>query len=222
MMGLVIAGGQSSRMGRDKAALIFRGSPLYARAIEALRPFCEKVYVSLRSDSSLIDAIAEPKLFDRTPGRGPGEALITAHLQEPTQDFLVMACDFPYVDSSSIKHLVSAHLAKSDQTIRVAITCFEHAAGSSANALANPASDSIADTTADKDAVLDTIPEPLFGIWTTEALAQLKVNFENGRTGPMATLKELEARATVRRVSPPTRFLLFNTNTPLDWDQLES
>ena len=205
-MGLVIAGGQSRRMGCDKAQLIFQGSPLYKRAINALRPFCENVYVSLRADSTLIEASFELKLFDRNPGLGPGEALVTAHLQAPTQDFFVLACDFPHADSISIKHLVDAHFAnpaRSEPTPRVAISCFEH-----------PASAAKMGVT-----LASSIPEPLFAIWTSEALARLKLNFEIGRTGPMATLKELEAQAAVRRVPPPTSFLLINTNTPLEWEQ---
>lgn len=64
----ILAGGKSTRMGRDKAMLVFRGKPLIAHAIENLR--------SLDLDPRICGSRADlvdfaPVLSDRIPGCGP-------------------------------------------------------------------------------------------------------------------------------------------------------
>ena len=48
LMGLVLAGGLSLRMGRDKGSLEFQGASLLDRAVAALRAFTDPVQVSVR------------------------------------------------------------------------------------------------------------------------------------------------------------------------------
>ena len=120
MMGLVIAGGQSKRMGCDKATLIFRGLPLHLRAADALRPVVQKVFISLRPDSSFRADIQDYGLFDGTPELGPGSALVSAAQAEIGASFVVVACDFPYADRLSVQNLLNNH----DE--RFAIVCYQH------------------------------------------------------------------------------------------------
>ena len=46
MNGLVLSGGQSSRMGRDKALIDYHGLPQYAYVYDLLLGFCDKVFIS--------------------------------------------------------------------------------------------------------------------------------------------------------------------------------
>ena len=46
--GLVLAGGRSTRMQRDKAALLYHGRTQIEWAMDLLRPHVEKVFLSVR------------------------------------------------------------------------------------------------------------------------------------------------------------------------------
>ena len=53
LYGLVLAGGRSSRMGRDKAALPYEGRTQLERAMALLEKHVERAYVSVRRDQSV-------------------------------------------------------------------------------------------------------------------------------------------------------------------------
>ena len=52
LYGLVLTGGRSTRMGRDKAALEYGGQAQADRAFDLLARVCDKVFVSARADLS--------------------------------------------------------------------------------------------------------------------------------------------------------------------------
>ncbi|TLZ17840.1 MAG: hypothetical protein E6K26_09920 [Gammaproteobacteria bacterium] len=53
LFGLVLAGGRSTRMGRDKAALTYAdGTPQLERAMRLLAPHVARAFVSVRSDQA--------------------------------------------------------------------------------------------------------------------------------------------------------------------------
>ncbi len=68
-LGCVLAGGASSRMGRDKATLLYRGEPLVAHAVRCLREVgCQPFIAGARVAG--LERFA-PVLADRYPGCGP-------------------------------------------------------------------------------------------------------------------------------------------------------
>src|SRR5437764_557611 len=67
---VVLAGGQSSRMGRPKAWLPFRGQPMLARVLGRLAPlFTEQIVV--RAPGQELPAVAARFVEDEAPGQGP-------------------------------------------------------------------------------------------------------------------------------------------------------
>ena len=109
--GLVLAGGHSRRMGRDKASLVYRpsGDPEWRRMAGLLAPFCSQVYLSVRRDQSLADHRKEnvPLLVDSVESAGPLTGLLTAFSAHPHSAWLVVACDLPLLDTETIRTLVS-------------------------------------------------------------------------------------------------------------------
>lgn len=88
ILGAVLAGGQSSRFGSDKALAEFRGRTLLARAVDALAGWCEHVIVVGRAEAPA------PTLPDwPRPGMGPlaGIAAALHHARDEDYEF-VLTC----------------------------------------------------------------------------------------------------------------------------------
>ena len=104
LFGLVLAGGHSRRMGRDKAELPFVGIPQWKRALETLSPHCTQTLLSRRSDQ---DCPADtPCITDRFLDFGPMGGMLSAMHAHPGAAWLVLACDLPFVDGAVLEHLI--------------------------------------------------------------------------------------------------------------------
>jgi molybdenum cofactor guanylyltransferase len=109
LYGLVLAGGSSTRMQRDKAALEFHGRPQLAWAFELLERHCEHVFVSVRADQREDSVRAGfPQIVDRHQGIGPIAGIAAAQAAHPAAAWLVLACDLPFVDNAVLERLVDA------------------------------------------------------------------------------------------------------------------
>jgi molybdopterin-guanine dinucleotide biosynthesis protein A len=93
IVGIVLAGGESRRMGRDKAALALGGATLAAGAAQRLATVCPEVAVADRG-RRLVPGF--PSLADG-PGRGPAAGLLGAARAYPGRPLLALACDLPHV-----------------------------------------------------------------------------------------------------------------------------
>jgi molybdopterin-guanine dinucleotide biosynthesis protein A len=104
---VLLAGGESRRMGRDKAAILFQDEPLWRRQLRILRDLGpEKVFVSARTESSWLPENTE-LLLDEPPSRGPLSGLTKALVQMETSHLLVLAVDMPFVTREQLHHLCS-------------------------------------------------------------------------------------------------------------------
>ena len=93
------AGGQSSRMGEDKALKTFLGRPLIERVIERLSPIADEVIVTTNhpEDYSFLNLRLIP---DLKPGRGALGGLYTAIASASNPMVAVVACDMPFASAS--------------------------------------------------------------------------------------------------------------------------
>jgi molybdopterin-guanine dinucleotide biosynthesis protein A len=109
LYGLVLAGGRSSRMGRDKAALRYEGQTQLERAMALLTPHVARAYVSVRSDQKT-DALRArfAQIEDRASDIGPLAGLLAAQATHPEAAWLVLACDLPRLDEPTLRHLIGA------------------------------------------------------------------------------------------------------------------
>jgi molybdopterin-guanine dinucleotide biosynthesis protein A len=92
--GYVLAGGKSSRMGRDKALIELAGKPLVLHAVVKLRRVC--IDVSILSENQALDAYA-PLVRDLHPGCGPMGGMEAALLHTQYDWNLFMPVDVPFV-----------------------------------------------------------------------------------------------------------------------------
>jgi molybdopterin-guanine dinucleotide biosynthesis protein A len=100
--GLVMAGGQSLRMGVDKASIAYHGtdqlsylSSLFAELNIAYRI---STRADINNDAQLIDSISDA---------GPIGGLLSAFRAEPDTAWLSVACDLPFITAEHLKRLLN-------------------------------------------------------------------------------------------------------------------
>jgi molybdopterin-guanine dinucleotide biosynthesis protein A len=102
---VLLAGGESRRMGRDKATIEFEGRPLWMRQLELLRALGpEHIFVSARITPSWLPPEAE-LLLDDPPSRGPLSGLTKALAVMRTTHLLALAVDMPFMTSEQLRCL---------------------------------------------------------------------------------------------------------------------
>lgn len=101
-IGLLLAGGASSRMGRDKAELDWHGRPLIAHmhAVLSELPLQRVVVSGARPEFGGI--------VDANPGRGPLGGIASAAQQLPDSELLVLAIDTPKLSTNLLQRLLDA------------------------------------------------------------------------------------------------------------------
>ena len=117
MLGVVLAGGQSSRMGSDKGLLMTNGKTWAQHAYDKLRkldipvvisinPFQESLYDKIFPSELLIDDL---KAIDF---KGPLAAVLSVHSKYPEEDLFVLACDMTDMETSMLHELYDHYLKK--------------------------------------------------------------------------------------------------------------
>ncbi len=113
--GVVLAGGKSSRMGRDKALIEIDGISLLQRSIDLLRPHTREILVIADPDRYAPEhAVVVP---DEHPGAGPLGGIITAMHKARYVRLLVLACDMPNLTDRLLMKLKNALLGEVDAVI---------------------------------------------------------------------------------------------------------
>lgn len=106
--GLVLCGGQSSRMGEDKSILKYHGKAQRYHVYEMLLSFCKQVFISCnagqaKSMAAGYDIIVDDEKFS---GAGPVTGLLSAFQKHPDDGFLVVGCDYPFIEKKNIRCLI--------------------------------------------------------------------------------------------------------------------
>ncbi|MCD8088380.1 MAG: molybdenum cofactor guanylyltransferase [Oscillospiraceae bacterium] len=110
MLIVILTGGASRRMGRDKAVLPLDGEAMalaLAKKYEALGPVCFSVDRRDRFPAGTYD-----QLVDRYPGRGPLNGIVSAFSERAEDMVLLTATDMPAVNPSAALYLqarIGAH-----------------------------------------------------------------------------------------------------------------
>ncbi|HEY2859177.1 MAG TPA: molybdenum cofactor guanylyltransferase [Terracidiphilus sp.] len=99
----ILAGGQSSRMGRDKALVPLNGQPLIHHAISLIHQLgLQPTIAGARSNL----ATYAPILPDDTPDRGPLSGICTALRHTTTELALFLPIDLPLLPASLLRYLI--------------------------------------------------------------------------------------------------------------------
>jgi molybdopterin-guanine dinucleotide biosynthesis protein A len=192
VVGYIMAGGASSRFGRDKAVVEVGGMPMIARVIELLRGVTRQVKI-VAAPGKHIEFGAEI-VEDQWPGEGPLGGIITA-LEDAAQSAarpdwnLIVSCDMPFLTREWLAFLGERAANSREQVV------FPRSGSG---------------------------PEPLCACWQTAAAAKLRSGFERGVrkvTEGIALLRaEVLDEADWKRFDSAGR-LFWNMNTAADYEE---
>jgi len=104
LTGLILAGGHSRRMGRDKATLEFEGEPLLARVARLLASACDEIMVA-SGDGKRLAAFGLTQVRDAVPDAGPLGGLVAGleHASHPL--VAAVAVDMPFASAPLLRAL---------------------------------------------------------------------------------------------------------------------
>jgi molybdenum cofactor guanylyltransferase len=104
---VILAGGESHRMGRNKAWLELDGQPLILRAIAAVRGLeVRELFISARSPQDYA-RLEYPILLDQQPNCGPLGGILRGLEAAASPGLLVLAVDLPHMTISFLKKLAA-------------------------------------------------------------------------------------------------------------------
>lgn len=188
LRGLVLAGGRSSRMGTDKAALVHPdGRTLARRTCDLLREAgCETIVLSLRHDQEIPEGFTdfENLAIVRDPAGesvGPIAGMVGGMRLYPESDWLVLACDLPRLDVATLTTLAGSK--------REGEKFLAYRSES------------------------DDLPEPLCALYTGASLPVL----EQALADDLRCPRKILIRNDCRLLDPVSQRALDNANTPEDW-----
>ena len=119
MKGLVLAGGKSTRMGKDKGTINYHGKPQREFMADVLSQFCSETYISVGNQNDEFDTIY-PIIPDVFLDMGPFGGILSAFKSDPNCAWLVVATDVPMVNETVIKQLVK------ERNASALATCFHN------------------------------------------------------------------------------------------------
>jgi molybdopterin-guanine dinucleotide biosynthesis protein A len=106
MAAIILAGGQSRRMRREKPLLPVCGRTLIESVIDQVRPCFDAILISA-GDGKRLAFLGLPVVVDETPGQGPLPAILTALRASPCRSNFVMACDIPVIHLPFLEKILS-------------------------------------------------------------------------------------------------------------------
>jgi molybdenum cofactor guanylyltransferase len=189
--GIMLAGGQSRRMGRDKALLPLPGTSretFVEHLTETLKPLCSEVVLVVRDafQASRYSELADARIVtDRAPGVGPLMGLYSGLSAVQAPRALVTAVDMPFVQRAILAFLLAQ---ASDEVVLVPM--------------------------------VDNVPQVLLAVYPRAVLPLLEALLHAGRRDLRALLEVAPVRyieeAQLRTVEPGLRSFV-NVNTPAEW-----
>jgi molybdenum cofactor guanylyltransferase len=105
MTAIILAGGQSLRMGKDKALILYLGKPLISYSIDLALNFTRNIIISSNRDE--LNILGFPVVHDIYPIRAPLAGIHAGLTFSDTEWNLVLGCDMPNISLQVVNYLLS-------------------------------------------------------------------------------------------------------------------
>jgi molybdopterin-guanine dinucleotide biosynthesis protein A len=154
LLGIILCGGRSSRMGTDKGLLKLEAKTWGQTAFDKMAALNFPVRISVNNDQFAAYSEVFPiiNLICDNPSlslKGPLLGVLSGHLQNPSEDLFILACDMPLMESVLLEELQSRYQMQQVYDAHIFTNNNE--------------------------------PEPLCGIYTAKGLAVILNMFREGR-----------------------------------------
>lgn len=103
---VILAGGQSSRMGQDKGLMQYKGVPMVQHIIQAVQPITNRIHVI--TANTAYQKFGYPVFPDKIPNKGPLGGIVTGLLKCETDRTIILTCDTPQIRTDDLKELMEA------------------------------------------------------------------------------------------------------------------
>jgi len=131
-VGILLAGGQSSRFGSPKAFATIQGEYFYERSYRLLDEICDEVTIATRDEllprfPKHMNVITD---CDDFKGNGPLSGIYSAMLREPADRYIVLPCDMPFLTTTGMKALLrtvtsdAVYAIKRDDEYHPLVSCW--------------------------------------------------------------------------------------------------
>lgn len=104
---IILAGGKSSRMGKDKGLMPFKGKAMISHIIEELKKL--DIPIIIISNNSEYTRFGHPVYPDLIKDKGPIGGIYTGLLHSQTNMNLIVSCDTPLLTSQILNSLIKNH-----------------------------------------------------------------------------------------------------------------
>jgi molybdopterin-guanine dinucleotide biosynthesis protein A len=120
----ILVGGQSTRMGAPKSALLIDGRALLEIAVAQVAPLANRIALVGRMDEStravkdrLAKALDTATLEDDPAFKGPLAGIVSVMESAPDANWLVLSCDMPTMSTDALRWLLDQHDPASPATV---------------------------------------------------------------------------------------------------------
>lgn len=204
MTGVILSGGENSRMPVLKGFLKVGGRPIIERSLGVLREIFGRVVISTNMPEKYF-RLGVPMIGDLKKERGPMTGILSALIATGEESVFVVACDMPFINAELIRYMVDKHNKQS--------------------AFSNQPSAISKSPIPNYDAVIPVFnnrPEPLFGIYTRSGIDIMAGAIDDGQRGIYKLLLEsmkalFISEEEVRGIDPEGRSFV-NINTVADYE----
>ncbi|MBF0587360.1 bifunctional molybdenum cofactor guanylyltransferase MobA/molybdopterin-guanine dinucleotide biosynthesis adaptor protein MobB [Prosthecochloris sp. N3] len=108
LFGLVLTGGESRRMGTDKALIRYHETNQLVHTATMLLSHCNQVFISCRPEQQhTYKRFGFPLIVDRYRDIGPLAGVLSAQQLYPASSWMVVSCDLPQLDPQTLQKLAS-------------------------------------------------------------------------------------------------------------------
>jgi len=104
--GIILAGGRSSRLGKDKGLCTLKGKSLVSYAVGILKPLCSNLMISANRFPEEYAAFGFPVISDQVEDIGPMGGIYSCLKKSNTQHNLLLSCDTPFVNTDVFRLLL--------------------------------------------------------------------------------------------------------------------
>jgi molybdopterin-guanine dinucleotide biosynthesis protein A len=103
--GIILAGGKSSRMGKEKGLVSFQGDFMISHVIRNIRPICNEIIIC--ANDTGYNFLGYPVIPDEIRGSGPAGGILSGLKKSKNNKSLIISCDLPHASTSFLREIYS-------------------------------------------------------------------------------------------------------------------